>query len=194
MKKLRKTPKHKKGAAILRRLLLLIVSFILGINVYLWNARSLAGNSLPMPFGFGVAVVLSGSMEPVLSVDDLILIKETDKICPGDIVVYQSGRELIVHRVVSIDGETVLTKGDANNVADEPFDVSNVKGKMVGHLPWMGKIVRCLKTPAGIIGVLAAAFALTELSYRRERKKDTEDIEKIKEEIRRLKEEQDDRK
>ena len=45
----------------------------MGINVYLWNASSLAGNAMPMPFGFGMAVVLSGSMEPVLSVNDLLL-------------------------------------------------------------------------------------------------------------------------
>ena len=50
----------KKLKAILRTVFLVAVALVLGVNVYLWNARSLMGNALPMPFGYGCAVVLSG--------------------------------------------------------------------------------------------------------------------------------------
>lgn len=193
MKAGKRRGRSKKKTGILRTLLLLAVSLILGLNIYLWNARSLVGNALPMPFGYGVSVVLSGSMEPALSVDDLVFLKETQNVEEGDVIVYQSGRELIIHRVVMINGETLQTKGDANPVPDTPINISDVKGKMTGKVPFAGKIVRALKTPAGVAAVAIAAFALTELSYRKEREEDVEDMERIKAEIRRLKEEQKDR-
>ncbi len=93
-----KTKKHKYSALI-RRTALAILGILLGVNVYLANAKNLAGNRLPMPFGFGVAVVLSGSMEPTLSVNDVIIVRESESYNINDIVVYDSCREMIVHRI-----------------------------------------------------------------------------------------------
>ncbi len=180
----------KTKSALLRRLALAVLGLILGINVYLANARGLAGNPMPMPFGFGAAVVLSGSMEPALEVNDVIIVRETDSCQVGDIVVYQSGKSLIVHRVVAKDGESIITQGDANNVADAPIALCAIKGKVAARIPAVGRIVKVLKTPAGILTVLLAAFALTELSFRREKDRDEKELEAIKAEIRRLKEEQ----
>ena len=92
----------KKWKAALRVTILVLVSLILGVNLYLWNSQSLTGNALPMPFGYGAALVLTGSMEPTFSADDLIFVKEADSFEVGDIVVYQSGSMLVVHRVVEI--------------------------------------------------------------------------------------------
>jgi signal peptidase len=130
-----------------------------------------------MPFGYGMSVVLSGSMEPVLSVNDLVFIRETKNVQPGDIIVYESGGSLIIHRVLSTEGGVIITKGDANNVADEPFDLAAVKGKMIGHVPGVGALIRVLKTPAGTFALMAAAVLLIDLSCRPECGQD-EDIEK----------------
>lgn len=170
-------------------LIIIFVSLVLGVNLYCWNAKSLVGNALPMPFGYGASVVLSGSMEPVLSVNDLVIIHETKDVSVGDIIVYQSGYSLIIHRIVSMDGDTIITQGDANNTADKPISISDVKGKMSHHIPLIGGAIRGLKTPVGIIITLAVAILLIELSYTDDKKKDNDEIEKIKEEIRRLKEE-----
>ena len=58
---------------ISRYVLLVTLAALVGINVYALNASRLAGNQVPMPFGVGASVVLSGSMEPELSVGDLLL-------------------------------------------------------------------------------------------------------------------------
>jgi signal peptidase len=179
---------NKVLKAFWRALLLSLLGLLLGINFYNWNAKNLVGNRMPMPFGYGICVVLSGSMEPVLAVDDLVFIRETQDIAVGDIIVYQSGQELIIHRVVGLDGQMVVTKGDANNVADEPFDLSAVKGKMTGRIPAVGALVRLLKKPVVVVAVLALAFYLMERSFRHEKKQGDEELEKIKEEIRALKE------
>lgn len=179
--------KPKKHSALWRRLALVVLGLLLGINAYLANARGLGGNQLPMPFGTGFAVVLSGSMEPTLHVNDLLVVRRSDQYNVGDIVVYQSGYELIVHRVIAADGDTLVTRGDANNAADPPIDVSAVKGVVAARVPVLGTVVSALKTPTGILVLLVCAFGLIELSYRRQKDADDRDLEAIKAEIRRLK-------
>lgn len=184
--------KKIKQNAIWRHILLVICGLLLGINIYLTNAYNLLGNKLPMPFGYGTAVVFSGSMEPTFSKDDLIIVKKKDSFDIGDIVVYQSNDSLVVHRVVSMDGDMVVTKGDANNIEDASFDKIAIKGVVIGCIPSLGVFVNAIKTPTGTIVVLLCAFLLIELSFRKQKASDDKRIEDIKAEIRRLREEKED--
>ena len=179
----------RKTSPVLRRILLAVIGLILGVNVYFANASGIGGNHLPMPFGYGIANVLSGSMEPTFSKGTLLLVKEEKQVEPGQIVVYQSGQELIVHRVIQIQGNLVTTKGDANEAADPVFDASQIKGVVVGWIPCLGSLVGFLKTPVGIILLLVCAVLLMEGSFRKQKVSDDQQLEEIKEEIRRLKEE-----
>ena len=172
-----------------RTILLSVIGLIIGISVYSWNARTFVGNAMPMPFGWGVSVVLSGSMEPALSVNDMVFVKEQGSYETGDIVVYQDGSSLVIHRIISVDGNEITTQGDANNTADQPVDISSVKGKAVASIPFVGAVAQFLKTPVGFILVIIAAIVLFELPYLKERKRAEDELEKIKEEIKQLKEE-----
>ena len=180
----------KKLKNILRVTVLILVSLILGINLYTWNARSLLGNALPMPFGYGAAVVLTGSMEPAIMQDDLILVARQENYETDDVVVYQAGSMIVCHRILSIEDETVITQGDANNAPDAPIRLETIKGEVVGVIPGAGAIARLLKTPAATITLIAAALLTSELSFRKDKQKDQDELERIKEEIRRLKAEQ----
>ena len=122
--------------------------------------------------------------------DDLIIVAAQDGYEVDDIVVYQSGSILVVHRIIEMDGQTVTTQGDANQAADEAIDVSVIKGKVIAIVPALGSLARVLKTPTATIVLLVGAVLLLELSFRKEKQKKSDDLELIKEEIRRLKEEQ----
>ena len=172
---------------VLRTLLLVIISLIIGIRLYSWNAETLAGNAMPMPFGCGISVVLSGSMEPTLSVNDLVIVREQDDYKVDDIVVDQDGSMLVIHKIISVNGDEVITKGDANDAADAPISSADIKGKAVFHLPYVGALIRFLKTPTGFVMLIAAAIAFFEISHLQERRRAAEEQEKIKEEIKRLK-------
>ena len=185
------TPKSKRLGLVLRRILLIAAGLVLGLNVYRWNASALLRNELPMPFGTGVAVVLSGSMEPTISINDLVIIREADDYQVNDIVVYQSGSELIIHRIIAMDGDTVTTQGDANNIADDPISRSAIKGRFAMRLPSLGLVVQPLKTPVGTVALLVLAIALMEASWHKERSESDEELEAIKSEIRRLRDGQD---
>ena len=177
----------RKVKSVGRVLLLAVIGVIIGIMLYSWNARTLTGNAMPMPFGFGMSVVLSGSMEPELSVNDLVIVREADHYELEDVVVYQDGSSLVIHRIISVDGNEIVTKGDANNAADEPITASVIKGKAVARVPLVGAVVRFLKTTVGTVLLIIAAIVFFELPYLRKRKQADEEQEKIKAEIRRLK-------
>lgn len=189
-----KSPKRQKknkfGKILVRILLLSLAAVIAGVGLFSWNAARVAGNALPMPFGYGVAVVLSGSMEPELSVDDLVVIKEGEEFEVGDVVVYQRGSSLVIHRIMEFkDAETVITQGDANNAPDEPVPLTAIKGELLWAVPYVGAVTRVVQNPLGVICILALALLCLEFSYQKEKKSDETDLEKIKEEIRILREE-----
>lgn len=188
MSKSKKTVRSR-WKTILRRLLLVVCGTVLGVNMYLANARSLVGNQLPMPFGIGAAIVLTGSMEPTISAGDLIVVKESSHSAVDDIVVYQNGGSLVVHRVIAVEDDSVTTQGDANNVPDNPIPLSAIKGKVQFWIPGAGNVVSLIKSPMGTICIIAAAIALVEIPHLREKEKDDAERQKLVDEIRRLKDE-----
>lgn len=193
---MKKNPKHARNKRnkkpILRYIVFSFIGIVLGLFVYTQNAKGLLKDKMPMPFGYGMSVVLSGSMEDRLSVDDLVIIKATDSYKVNDIVLFQDGNSLVIHRIIEIDGDTVTTKGDANNVADEPIQKSQIKGVLVYDIAGLGAVVNILKQPVSVFIILAAAFLLTELSYRKEKDNDTEELDEIKKMIEELKKDKND--
>lgn len=177
----------KRTKTVIRTVLLVLVALIVGINIYTINASRLAGNTVPMPFGVGAAVVLSGSMEPALSVGDLLIVAESDSYAVGDVVVFQDERIAVTHRIVSMTEEEVITRGDANNTDDEPMEPNRIKGKVVLAIPLVGHLVNLIKTPVGTICILAAAIFLLERSFHEERRRDDEELDAIRAEIEKLK-------
>lgn len=108
------------------------------------------------------ADVQGHSMDPTYHAGDMIIARKTDTVKVGDIVVYKvppgyvhSGVD-VVHRVVggSLDGGLVM-RGD-NNPADDPSHPTrdDVIGVVKVHVPWVGYVLRVLRTPA----FLAASF------------------------------------
>lgn len=162
-----------------------------GTNLYLWNAQTMAGEVMPMPFGVGISVVLSGSMEPTLSVDDLVIVKAEEDVEVGDVVVYQDRTSLVIHRVVAMDGDTVIAQGDANNTPDAPLDRAQIKGTLVAAIPRVGGLVRILKQPVVAVALLVLACYWLTVSRRKDERTSREELMELKREIEKLKEETD---
>ena len=177
----------------LRILVIVLSGLLTGLSLYMINASVIAGNSIPLPFGFGAGVVLSGSMEPALSVDDLILVRRADSYFVGDVVVYHGGRMPVVHRIVFADEKTVITQGDANNAPDEPISPSDIDGRVVGSLPKAGVVVAFMRTPTGALLIAGMALLLLWLSFQREQQQSDRQIAEIKAEIERLRSSQQNR-
>ena len=143
-----------------------------------------------MPLGFGLTVVLSGSMEPALSVGDMLVVAPQESYEVEDVVVFQTGRSTVVHRIISINEEGVITRGDANNTEDEPIALESIKGKVIIVIPFVGYIVNLIKTPIGTIILLGLAVWLLEGSFKKDKKQNDAELDAIRAEIERLKKEQ----
>lgn len=149
-----------------------IVLILLIILVILLFLARMSGNS-PSIFGYHVFRVSSGSMEPVLNVGDVIIIKETpaDEIKNGDIITYKAKEGVlegqdITHRVVAEpqymrDTYYYQTQGDVNGAALDPIiSYDQVIGKYISKLPLIDKIYSFFFTPYGLIIFVFLIIAL----------------------------------
>lgn len=104
-------------------------------------------------------IVSTGSMEPTISAGSIVFSSlKTDEINRGDIIVFESPDNpdiTIIHRVINIQGEEYITKGD-NNQSEDNWEVSqfNIKGKYILHIPYLGHAVEWMKTPIGFTTLL----------------------------------------
>ena len=146
-----------------KRTLGIIIAVILCLYAVIFN---LSGKQvkLPMAFGRGGAVVITDSMTPTIPGNSYIFVKRQENYNVGDIVAFENKREVIVHRIVSINGDEVITKGDANNAEDEPVTKDRIKGKVTFHIPRLGYVLRLFKSPLGSMILVLLAFVFLALS------------------------------
>ena len=110
--------------------------------------------------------VPSGSMEPNVPTWSLCVINARtpyEDIEVGDIVVYTRQRDglRIIHRVVEIRDDALVTKGDANQIDDGPsVTPDNLYGKYLFHIPGVGRVLYLARTPVGIAITAAIVLAL----------------------------------
>lgn len=115
--------------------------------------------------GYRLYVVHTGSMTPTLRPGDAVLDRPApNAVIPGEIVTFtvHSGPDSVVtHRVNSIDGDTIKTKGDANPTPDPwTLRLTQVVGSKLLTLPYGGYLLVYLQHPEGIASVLTAVLAL----------------------------------
>ena len=122
--------------------------------------------------GWQVFTVVSGSMEPVYHVGDLLYVRPTDPadLQPGDVITFVMNEQLVVgtHRIVEVEdtGERLYfyTKGDANAAMDAaPVAQENVLGTPVFSLPLLGYVAAFVQQPPGSYVAVAVGAVLLAL-------------------------------
>jgi len=107
------------------------------------------GLSYALKTDFPMASITSGSMWPALKRGDLILIQgveNKEEIEVGDIVIYNNPKGFTIHRVIKLNENTIVTKGDANNVEDTPVNYDEIIGKPLTvndkplRIPFLGMV------------------------------------------------------
>ena len=119
-------------------------------------------------------VVSSGSMEPVLKVNDILIVRDGGSwqdLRIGDIIVFnrpEGGDRVIVHRIADIDmdanGERIVrTRGDANPASipgtDYPIMQDDYIGKVIYVIPGIGVITKVISPPVNYI-IIAIIIAI----------------------------------
>lgn len=107
-----------------RKILNILVIMILAIIV------SLNSNI----FRFWMVMVASGSMEPTIKIGDAVIIdksyqKHIDRLQVGDILAFNVGKKIYVHRIIDIQNENgnynIKTKGDREGQSVDNWRVTN---------------------------------------------------------------------
>ena len=96
-------------------------------------------------FPISVFGVKTGSMEPFINVDDIVLVKHTKDVKINDIVVYKKNNEYIIHRIIEINKNEIITKGDANNTNDKAITKDDIIGKYIRTLNILREVIILIK-------------------------------------------------
>ena len=152
-----------------------LLAFLLICNLYTIGARYLTGHPQPTVFGWTWAVVLSGSMEPEIQVNDIVVAHKEESYNVGDIVTYTSRDSIVTHRIVAEDSDYYTTKGDQNNTEDtHPVPKSSVIGKVTYVIPGVGLFIQYLRTPLGMTCLVLIGLLLIEIPYLLDKRKNEE--------------------
>lgn len=157
---------------IIRAFLITVIGLLSAYNIYMLVQRYAYGNGMPKVFGIATAVVVSGSMQPEIIVNDLVIVKEQSSYEISDVVTYRDSKTgaYVTHRIVRVieaeDGVRFVTKGDANTAIDGEDGVpqSAVVGKVVKVARGVGKFISFLQSPAGLFTVLAVGVVIWGLT------------------------------
>ena len=107
---------------------LIVIAIILIYNFFQLNILNKEYTNI---FGYTYFQVETGSMEDTIKIEDIVIIKLNDEIGINDIITFKQNDAFITHRVIKIDDEKLITKGDNNNANDEPISKNDVIGKVV---------------------------------------------------------------
>lgn len=124
------------------------------------------------------------SMLPTLHTGDLLVLRANDRYAIGDVVAYRSDMAgaVVVHRVIGIDGDRYVMKGDNNDFLDRYHPANaEILGREVVRIPGGARLADLAASPTYVVIALATVAGLVVLaasagpSTRRRRRLRTEE-------------------
>lgn len=154
---------------IIRVIIATIIILIVALNVYNFINIKILNKDLSTIFGYSTLEVVSGSMRPTIEVGELIIIDTNEKNYKKDDIVtfYDVNGAFVTHRIVSIDEDEMITKGDNNDSKDGVINTDKIVGKYVCKIPYLGTVLSIIQKPVIlalilVIGILYSYLVSTE--------------------------------
>jgi signal peptidase I len=138
-------------------LALAIVIFVAAIVFVIFLGKSTENVYI---FGYKPFVIASGSMETEYMTHSVVVIEkgDFDEIKVGDVIAFRSemiGKKLAFHRVIRQVGDSFITKGDNNPIADEQrVTRDRYVGREVFHTNWPAYYIQELARPFGFLRMI----------------------------------------
>lgn len=175
---------------IITYILIFLITIIIIFMTYSYISLNLLKKDYVSIFNYTYFEVASGSMEPTIDKDDLVIVKLNSTYQEKDIITYSLNKEFITHRVIQIDSKTITTKGDANNSKDAKIKKENVLGKVVLIIPKFGIWKKVIMTPK-VFSLLTITLVLFSFTFSYNNKSKRKKLKKQKE--KRLQKEKEDK-
>ena len=149
---MKKTRKINMIGCILN-ILITVVVVITIIGLYYMAQVKILNKDYANIFGYTFFEVATGSMANTLNIGDIVVVKVNESFKENDIIVYKEENSFITHRVIKIDGQDLITRGDANNSEDKPIKSDQILGKVIYIIPKIGIWRKVLASPE-ILGMI----------------------------------------
>lgn len=152
-------------------LVFVAIAMLLGAALLMYqNKKNPNENAVLKYLGYQPVYVQTGSMEPTMQTNSIVLVKRVDgmeDLEKEDIIMYQvydeAGEAItITHRIYNIkDDGTIITKGDNNRVADSyTITIDNVLAEVVWIWNGAATIRNLMTTPQGWIMAAVAGLII----------------------------------
>ena len=158
IKNMKKTRKINMLGCILN-ILIMVVVVITIIGLYYMAQVKILNKDYANVFGYTFFEVATGSMANTINIGDIVVVKVNEAFKENDIIVYKEENSFITHRVIKIDGQDLITRGDANNSEDKPIKSDQILGKVIYIIPKIGIWRRVLASPE-ILGMIIISIIL----------------------------------
>lgn len=155
---MKKTKKINMLGCILN-ILIMVVVVITIIGLYYMAQVKILNKDYANIFGYTFFEVATGSMANTINIGDIVVVKVNEVFKENDIIVYKEENSFITHRVIKIDGQDLITRGDANNSEDKPIKSDQILGKVIYIIPKIGIWRRVLASPE-ILGMIIISIIL----------------------------------
>lgn len=152
IKNMKKTRKINIIGCILN-ILITVVVVITIIGLYYMAQVKILNKDYANIFGYTFFEVATGSMANTINIGDIVVVKVNEAFKENDIIVYKEENSFITHRVIKIDGQDLITRGDANNSEDKPIKSDQILGKVIYIIPKIGIWRKVLASPE-ILGMI----------------------------------------
>ena len=136
------------------------IKIFLGILISLWIIANIF-TALDMSFfGFRIYRVATGSMEPNLRINDVVIIKKQENYTINDIVTFKQRGNYVTHRIVKENKNEITTKGDNNNSEDESILKNDIVGKVIYRFKLIGFVLFMLSEPSSWVIIFVVCIIL----------------------------------
>lgn len=139
--------------------------FIIVLAIYNFISIKLFNNNYTNFFGYTFFEVISGSMSPNIEKNDFIFVDVGANFAVNDVVTFEQDGAFITHRVIRINDDVIVTRGDANNSIDNPVNRDKIIGKVVKVLPSLGVWIGIITTPKVAFAILITVVLFSICLY-----------------------------
>lgn len=165
-------------------IILFIILAIALIMTYNHIQINIKGNTYTTMLGYSAFEVATGSMSNTIEIGDVILVKliePNEPVSENEIVVFTQDTKLVTHRIIKINGDKIITKGDANNTQDDPISRGQIIGKVVKIIPDVKMWKEIILTPKVLIPT-SISILLLWIFFSYDKEKDVKKTKKVIEE------------
>lgn len=162
--------KASKIIGYILNILIVLVIIVIILAIYYFVQIKVLNKPYANIIGYTFFEVATGSMEPTIHVGDVIIVKITNDIEENDIIVCKENNSFITHRLLEIQDNKLITKGDANNTEDEPMDRANLIGEVVNIIPNFSLWKKVIFAPQVIIPIFLMIIFLCVVCFLKDKK------------------------